>query len=206
LIEVGSLNPVQLDALREVANMGAGHAATALSAMTEQRIMITVPRLTIAPLEEVPSHLSTPEEPVAAVLMNIMGEVRGRALLVFQQGTAVRLAEILTKRAPGSCTELGALETSAIREAANILAGAYVTALGDFTGLRFLLSPPSLAIDMAQAVLTTAYAQFGSDPECVFCIETEFCMEEAGDRVKGHFLLLPDVASLETILRAARLT
>lgn len=206
MFEVKSLNPVQLDALREVANMGAGHAATALSAMTSERIMITVPRLTIAPLEEVPSHLSAPEEPVAAVLMNILGDARGRALLVFPHATALRLAEILTHKAAGSCTELRALERSAITEAANILAGAYVTALGDFTGLRFLLSPPSLAVDMAQAVLTTAYAQFGNDPECVFCIETEFCMEEARDRVRGHFLLLPDLASLETILRVARLS
>ena len=72
-----SLKPVQLDALREVANIGAGHAATALSHMTSQRIMISVPQVNIAPLEDVPNQIGATEEPVAAVLMRMMGDLSG---------------------------------------------------------------------------------------------------------------------------------
>ena len=200
-----SLKPVQLDALREVANIGAGHAATALSHMTSQRIMISVPQISITPLEEVPPHIGPPEEPVAAVLMNILGDLRGRTLLVFPKPTASRLAEILLKKAAGTCDELSELEQSAVKEAGNILSGAYMNALSDFMGLMLMPSPPSLAIDMSRAVLTTAYLQFGSDPNYVFCVETEFFMRDAGERLRGFFLLLPDIPSLQAILRAIRL-
>jgi chemotaxis protein CheC len=200
-----SLKPVQLDALREVANIGAGHAATALSQMTSQRIMISVPRIAVTPLEDVPPHIGAPEEPVAAVLMNMVGDLTGRTLLVFPKPTAIRLSEILLRARHGETDDLSDLEQSAIKEAGNILSGAYMNALSDFMGLMLLPSPPSLAIDMSRAVLTTAYLQFGSDPNFVFCVETEFFMREANERLRGFFLLLPDIPSLRAILRAVRL-
>jgi chemotaxis protein CheC len=200
-----SLKPVQLDALREVANIGAGHAATALSQMTSQRIMVSVPRLTVRPLEEVPNHIGAPEEPVAAVLVNMLGDLTGRALLLFPKPTAIRVAELLMKKASGAVHDLGMLEQSAIKEAGNILSGAYMNALSDFMGLMLLPSPPSLAIDMSRAVLTTAHLQFQADPNYVFCVETEFHLQDANERLRGFFLLLPDPPSLRVILRAVRL-
>jgi chemotaxis protein CheC len=202
--ELLTLKPVQLDALREVANIGAGHAATALSHMTSQKIMISVPRINVTPLEEVPPHIGSPEEPVAAVLMNMVGDLTGRTLLVFPKATALRLAEILLRRPAGTIEELEELPQSAIKEAGNILSGAYMNALSDFMGLMLLPSPPSLAIDMSRAVLTTAYLQFGDDPNYVICVETEFVMREANERLRGFFLLLPDLPSLRAILRAVR--
>ncbi|HET6680533.1 MAG TPA: chemotaxis protein CheC [Gemmatimonadaceae bacterium] len=203
--DIRSLKPVQLDALREVANIGAGHAATALSAMTGDTIMISVPTINIAPLEEVPPQLAEADEPVAAVLMNMMGDLTGRTLLVFPQATAIRLSELMLRRPAGSSKGLGELEQSAIKEAGNILSGAYMNALSDFMGLMLLPSPPSLAVDMSSAVLTTAYLQFGTDRDLVFCVESEFFMQELNERLRGFFLLLPDVASLQAILRAVRL-
>lgn len=199
-----ALKPMQLDALREVANIGAGHAATALSQMTGQTIMITVPTINISPLEDVPPHIGDPGEEVAAVLMNMLGDLSGRTLLVFPRATAIRMAGLLLGRAHDGSDTLSALQESAIKEAGNILSGAYMNALSDFMGLRLMPSPPSLAIDMAQAVLTTAYLQFGDDRDLVFCVETEFLMHDAAERLRGFFLLLPDVASLRAILRAMR--
>jgi chemotaxis protein CheC len=193
--ELLSLKPMQMDALREVANIGAGHAATALSQMTNQRIMISVPQISVTPLEEVSVHIGAPEEPVAAVLMNMLGDLTGRTLLVFPRNTAMRVAEMMLRK----------LEQSAIMEAGNILSGAHMNALSDFMGIMLLPSPPSLVIDMSRAVLTTAYLQFGDDPNYVFCVETEFFIMDQGKRVRGFFLLLPDAPSLKAILRAVRL-
>ena len=203
--DLRSLSAQQLDALREVANIGAGHAATALSQMTHATIMISVPRINIAPLEDVPPQISAPEEPVAAVLMNIMGDLAGRTLLVFPKPTAHRLAELMLRRPKGSSVELGELEQSAIKEAANILSGAYMNALSDFMGMMLLPSPPSLAIDMSTAVLTSTYLQFGNDYDLVFCVESSFYMKDLDEHLRGFFLLLPDLASLQAILRAVRM-
>ena len=204
--DIRSLSPKQLDALREVANMGAGHAATALSTMTGQTIMISVPTLNIARLEDVPPQISGPEEPVAAVMMHMLGDLTGRTLLVFPKPTAVRLAELMLRRPAGSSTDLGELEQSAIREAGNILSGAYMNALSDFMGMMLLPSPPSLAIDMSSAVMSTAYLQFGTDKDYVFCVESEFHMKDISEQLRGFFLLLPDFASLQAILRAVRVS
>ncbi len=200
-----SLKPMQLDALREVANIGAAHAATALSQMTEQTIMIAVPTINITALEEIQPSVAAPEEPVAAVLMNMLGDLTGKTLLVFPKSTAIRLAELLLRRPHAGGGELTELEQSAIKEAGNILSGAYMNALSDFMGLMLLPSPPSLAIDMSRAVLTTAYLQFGTDRDLVFCVETEFFMQDVNERLRGFFLLLPDMPSLRAILRAVRL-
>jgi len=199
-----SLKALQLDALREVANIGAGHAATALSQMTGGTIMISVPTINIARLEDVPPQISGPEEPVACVLMNMLGDLTGRTLLVFPKPTAIRLSELMLRRPAGSSQNLGELEQSAIKEAGNILSGAYMNALSDFMGLMLLPSPPSLAIDMSTAVLTTAYLQFGGDRDYVFCVESEFFMKDLNEHLRGFFLLLPDAASLQAILRAVR--
>ena len=201
--DIRSLKALQLDALREVANIGAGHAATALSQMIGGTIMISVPTINVSRLEEVPPQISAPEEPVAAVLMHMLGDLTGRTLLVFPKPTAVRLASLMLRR-PDSPEELGEMEQSAIKEAGNILSSAYMNALSDFMGMMLLPSPPSLAIDMSTAVLTTAYLQFGTDRDYVFCVESEFYMTDVDEKLRGFFLLLPDPASLQAILRAVR--
>ena len=198
-----SLKVLQLDALREVANIGAGHAATALSQMVGETIMITVPTITVARLEEVPVQMSDPDEPVAAVLMHMLGDLTGRTLLVLPRRTAVRLASRLLKQTQSEQT-LSEMGQSAIKEAGNILSSAYMNALSDFMGMLLLPSPPSLAVDMSEAVLTTAYLQFGTDRDYVVCVESEFVMDQTNERLRGFFLLLPDAPSLAAILKAVR--
>jgi chemotaxis protein CheC len=199
------LKDIQLDALREVANIGAGHAATALSQMIGGRIMISVPRITMTALEEVPRQLSAPEEPIAAVLMHMLGDLTGRTLLIFPTATAKRLAELMLRRPINVDEDLNDLEQSAVKEAGNILSAAYMNALSEFMGMMLLPSPPSLAVDMWSAVITTAYLQFAAEPSFVVCVESEFLMEDSAERLRGLFLLLPDPASLQAILRAVRL-
>jgi chemotaxis protein CheC len=201
--EIRALTPHQLDALREVANIGAAHAATALSQMVGQTIMISVPTINVSRLEEVPLQVHGPEEPVAAVLMHMMGDLTGRTLLLFPRQTAMRLASMLLRRAKDSDT-FSEMDQSAIKEAGNILSSAYMNALSDFMGMLLLPSPPSLAIDMSTAVLTSAHLQFGSDKDVVFCVESEFLLSESDMPMHGFFLLLPDAHSLQAILKAIR--
>jgi chemotaxis protein CheC len=204
LDDLESLTAIQLDALREVANMGAGHAATALSQMTGGTIMISVPEIQVARLEELPPELGPAEQPVAGVMMDMLGDLTGRTLLVFPKHTVMRMAELMLRRPHGSSVALGELERSAIKEAGNILSGAYMNALSDFMGMVLLPSPPTLAVDASVAVLSRDFLRISPDVERVFVVETEFVMQEIGERLRGFFLLLPDPASLQAILRAIR--
>src|SRR5919112_2367223 len=112
--DIRSLKALQLDALREVANIGAGHAATALSQMVGGTIMISVPTINVSRLEDIPPQVAEPDEPVAAVLMHMLGDLTGRTMLVFPRRVAIRLAELMLHRPAGSSKEMGALEQSAI--------------------------------------------------------------------------------------------
>src|SRR5439155_69517 len=172
--DVRDLKALQIDALREVANIGAGHAATALSQLTNRRIMISVPQINIARLEEVPDLLGDPQEVVAAVLMHMLGDLTGRTLLLFPEPVARKLCDMLLRRPSGTTTVFDALEQSCLKEAGNILSGAYMNALSDFMGMLLLPSVPSLVVDLSAAVLTTTYLNFGHERDFVFCVETEF--------------------------------
>ena len=134
-----SLKPRQMDAIREVANIGAAHAATALSQMLGATIMISVPRITVARLSEVPPVVAAPEEPVAAVLLHMLGDLSGRTLLVFPRDVALRLAAQMLRRPASTATAFGDLERSAITEAGNILSSAYLNAHSPDTGVKQLV-------------------------------------------------------------------
>jgi len=204
--EVRDLKELQLDALKEVANIGAGHAATALSQLTNRRIMINVPEIEITRLEDVPRTFGDPEAVVAAVLMHVLGDLTGRTLLLLPEANARLLCDLLIRRPAGTTESIGQLEESSLKEAGNILAGAYLNALSDFMGMMLLPSVPSLVVDLSGAVLTTAFLNFGQDRDFVFCVETNFIFTEASRNLTGHFLLLPDLASLRAIFEAIRLS
>lgn len=207
MTDIRELGALQLDGLREVASIGAGHAATALSQLTDRRIMVEVPELQVVPLESVAELTRTPDEVVAAAAMHVLGDVTGRTVQIFPGETACRLVEILM---PGSELEFpdgfGELEQSALKEVGNILVGAYLNALSDFLGVLLLPSVPGLALDLTGAVLTSAGVNPKQESDYVLCIATVFTIDEEQAQLPGHFLLLPDPGSLEVILRAIRLT
>jgi chemotaxis protein CheC len=203
--DVRALKESQLDAMREVANIGAGHAATALSQMTNRTIMISVPQVKVKPLEDACDMVGAPDDVIASVLMHMMGDLTGRAMVIFPEPAAKVLCDFLLRRERGTTKAFSEMEQSALKEAGNILASAYLNALSDFMGMMLVPSVPSLVIDLSGAVLTSAHLNFGHDRDYAFCVETSFRVEGSEEPLGGQFLLLPDAASLRSIFDAIRL-
>jgi chemotaxis protein CheC len=204
-MDVSQLKDIQLDALKEVANIGACHAATALSELTNEKVMVNVPVIRINPIEDVFSLVAKPNEVVASVLIYFLGDMTGRTLLLFPQEAAWHLTDCLMHQPLGTTKKFGELEESALKEVSNVLTCAYMNSLGDLLDLVVVPSVPSMAVDMASAVLQTVSLEFSSDKDMVVCIETEFRFVEKNTTLYGYFLLLPDPASLEVILKAIHL-
>jgi chemotaxis protein CheC len=203
-MDLRSLDSSQLDAMREVANIGAGHAATALSDMTNRVIMISVPEVSIIKLEDVDRIIGEPGDVVAAVMMKVLGDVTGRTVQIFPGPSAVKLTSLLLGgREPQFPEGFDEMHQSTLKEIGNIIVGAYLNALSDFMGMLLIMSVPAIAIDMAGAVMTTSYLNFGDAKDFVFCVNTEMLMGE--DQVRAHFLLIPDDASLGVMLREMKL-
>ena len=197
------MSTARLDALREVANIGAGHAATALSTLTGTRIMISLPMVNVVPPGDYVPELSADVE-VVAVQMGMSGSITGRTVFLLAIPAGLRLAERMLRRARGTSPSLGKLEQSALNEAGNILAGAYLTALSEFLGMRLMLSPPSLTTGPTAQALD-AFGDLHSRVESpVLCVETEFYLEEPAESLHGFFLLVPDPDAFDAIFRAVR--
>ena len=114
---------------------------------------------------------------------------------------ALEVAGMMMRR---PAVEFGVIEQSAIKEAGNILSSAYMNALAEFMGMILMPSPPSLAVDHSQAVLSSTYVEVSPTAGVVLCVESEFILTDAKTRVRGLFLLLPDPPSLAAILRSLR--
>jgi len=203
--DVRNLTARQLDALREVANIGAGHAATALSQMTDETIMISVPRLAVSDVADLKVLLSSSAEPVAAVLLRMVGDLNGLSVLTFSHTSAMRLAELMSRQPAGTFTEVGAYEQSAIQEAGNILSSAYLNALAEFMGMVLLPTPPELAVGLTHADLAERVRAASAAAAVVFVMETEFFLKDRDEPLRGLYFMLPEADALDQILHAVRL-
>ena len=201
-----SFSPARVDALKEVASIGAGHAATALSLMTGARIMIDVPMVNVGQLSELVPTIAAPDAQIVSVTMDMHGSLNGQTLLALPILTGRRLADLMLRRerrARG--TEFDRLEESALKEAGNILGGAYMTALSVFLDMQLMPSPPRFRVGTTREILDNC-TPVASPEVAVCCVETEFSFEEVGERFRGFFLLLPDGESFGAIFRAVRVS
>lgn len=201
-----TFSPQRLDALKEVASIGAGHAATALSLMTGARIMIDVPMVNVGNLSELVPGIALPDAAMVSVTMDMHGSMNGQTLLALPVVTGRRLADLMLRRERRQGTHsFDMLEESALKEAGNILGGAYMTALSDFLGMQLMPSPPRFRTGTTRQILDACDAASAPDV-AVCCVETEFSFEEIGERFRGFFLLLPDGESFSAIFRAVKLS
>jgi chemotaxis protein CheC len=201
LLNLDELTAGQMDALREVGNIGAGHGATALSQLLGKRIFITVPQANVIPLADIPKLVGDPTTLVAGLILSILGDCTGKILLIFPRDSALHLADMLLKQQVGTSRILTELGHSAIKEAGNILTGAYLSALNEFLGMLLLISVPTLVFDMAGALLASVTLGM-EDVSKVICIETRFT--DSTEVVGGYFVLVPDAVSLRAIFQAIK--
>lgn len=198
-----TLSAERVDALKEVANIGAGHAATALSLMTGARIMINVPTVNVAPLDELIPNIADSDSQIVSVLMEMHGSLHGHTLLALPLATGRRLADLMLRRERRAGGSLDVLEESALKEAGNILGGAYMTALSEFLGMSLMPSPPRLTVGTTATVMGE-HKRHAASAAAACCVETEFTFEEIGEKFRGFFLLLPDAESFGLIFAAVR--
>lgn len=197
---IKDLSPMQLDAIREVGNIGAGHAATVLSQLLKQKVAMTVPRVNILPLPEACNVVGGPEQPMVGIYLRVFGDAPSKILFLFPEDKALFVAGLLIED-PDKCRNiLGELEVSALKEIGNILTGAYVYAFSDFTGLHMISSVPAFAFDMVGAILNTILADLGQMGDYAVLIDTRLIACDLS--IDGHFFLIPVPGSLTTILEA----
>ena len=195
-MEYSNLSALQLDALKEVSNIGAGNAATALSMMIGKKVDMTVPAVNIVRLEDIVEENGECE--VAGTVVRVLGDIAGNILLVFEKPTAENIIEKLvgSKQSPES--EMG---SSVLCEIANIISASYMNAISQLTNLAMAPSVPAASYDMLGAILTTTFIESNQYDEYILDIETVF-LDDTDENIGGHFYYIPMPGSLERILES----
>ncbi|MDQ0253690.1 chemotaxis protein CheC [Evansella vedderi] len=197
------MEPKYLDVLQEVGNIGAGHAATAMSKLLNKGIDMKVPAVKVVPFKEMNDSVGDEEGVVAAIYFRIQGEASGHMFFMIQAEEASKLIQQIVGDPMIDFTlpTVNEMALSALSEVGNILAGSYLSAFSDFTGLHLQPTPPALAIDMPMAILSYGLMEFSEAGDVAILINTEINEKMENDVMgsKGHFFLLPDPDSLEQI-------
>nr|WP_207952079.1 chemotaxis protein CheC [Paenibacillus turpanensis] len=189
-----------MDVLREVGNIGAGHAATALATMLDRQVDMQVPKVSLVPFEQIAESVGGDEAVVIAIFLRVDGETPGNMFFLISPESAKLLLTSLVGVEVFPEGEYSEIELSALAEIGNILAGSYLSSLADFTHLTMAPTVPALAIDMAGAILSFGLLQFGHMGDHALLIDTMFF--DGDDKVEGHFFFIPDPDSFHKIFRA----
>jgi chemotaxis protein CheC len=199
--DLNSLKNLEKDALREIANIGAGNAATAVSQLIGTPITVNVPKVSIIRVQDLPDPLGGPETVVAGIYLKLYGDAPGKMLLCLTQDSIGPVLELMlgpSPQAPG--TALSSIQLSALQELGNILCSAYLNALARFMDMQLLPSVPALAVDMVSSILSTVLAESGERHPQALLIETQF--STLGRPIAIHLFLIPEEGSLDAMLKA----
>jgi chemotaxis protein CheC len=197
-VQLVDLNEIQIDALREVGGIGAGHAATALSQLVDRAIRLELPALEVMPISEVPSVFGGPEQLVSAVYARLSGDLSGGVLFIADQSTACAIVDLMHGNRMGVTTEIGYDEAALIKHVSTILISSYLAAIARLTHLDVLPVAPALAVDMAGALLEEAIMESGSPISHALFVRTTF-VDEA-NAIDAALFFVPDPGSLDVLL------
>lgn len=198
-LSLKELNNLHMDVLRELGNIGAGNAATALASMLNKRVDMAIPKVKILSFSEV-NDLIGAEKLVAGILLDVDGDMKATIMFLMEIEAARNLVNLLMGIPVAEGESFSEIEESALKEIGNILTGSYLSALSSLTNLTLYPSIPYLAIDMAGALVSVPAIEFGKIGDTVLYIETEFA--EGSSKVGGDFFLVPNVDSYDTILKS----
>jgi chemotaxis protein CheC len=199
---IEKITPVHLDILKEIGNIGAGHAAAALSTMLHKKMNMKVPNVRILSFDEMIDSAGGPERVVASIFLRIEGEAPGNIFFVWPLPQAANFIKQMTNETDFSFNQhpYSEMSMSALEELGNILSGSCLSSLSDFTKLHLYLLPPSLSIDMVGATISFGLIEISQVSDFAIVIDTEITEDgEQTGKINGHFFLLLDPDSFDTV-------
>lgn len=186
------------DVLKELGNIGAGNATTALAQMLHCKVDMKVPQVRLLNFNEVGEVMGGEEQIVIGIYLAVEGDITGSIMFILEKNAGQALIGKLMGVSSES-DEFGEMEVSAMKEIGNIITGAYLNSLSQLTNLKMLPSVPDLSIDMLGAILSVPAIEFGIMGDQILLIQTQFTDEVD---LNGYFIMLPDLESYQKILSA----
>lgn len=185
------------DVLKEIGNIGAGNAMTALSQMLQCKVDMKVPQVKLLEFKELGAMMGGEEQLMIGVYLAVEGDITGSIMFLLKQDSAKHLVNKIMMGMASEGPEFTEMELSAVKEVSNIITGAYLNSLSTLTNLVIYPSPPELTLDMAGAILSVPAIEFGTIGDQILLIQSQFYDEV---EIDGYFILIPDLESYQKIL------
>ncbi len=196
-IDLNNMEGVYFDVLREIGNIGAGNATTALATMIGTKVDMRVPKVGLMEFKGIGAEMGGEETIMAGIYQQIRGDISGSIMFLLEEKSARVLVSKLMGVESNSSEPFNEMEISALQEIGNIITGSYLSSLSTLTNMTIDASVPSLCIDMCEAILSVPAIEFAELGDKMLLIKTEFSDDV---KLEGYFILVPDLTSYEKIL------
>lgn len=196
-IDLDNVDSVYFDVLKEIGNIGAGNATTALAQMLNTKVDMLVPKVSLLEFSEVGSVIGGEEQIMAGIYQVVEGDVTGSIMFLLEERSAKTLVGKLMGAELDADAAFDEMGISALKEIGNIITGSYLSSLSMLTNLKIISSVPDICVDMAGAILSVPAIEFGTLGDKMLLIQTAFTDDV---KLEGYFILVPDLESYDKIL------
>lgn len=193
------MNELEMDILKEIGSIGGGNAATAMSSMLNAKVNMSLPKVVILGFNEALDYLGDPEELVAAIFVEMSGELSGIMLLILTKEFSDEVLFRMLGKVDSDFLELEEIDSSVLMETGNIVISSYITAMASLTNVNVELSVPQLAINMVGGIMSAPISLMGQHSDRIMMITGQFTID--GKALDSEMLLLPDVESLNVLMK-----
>lgn len=195
-LNLNDMSQTYFDVLKEIGNIGAGNATTALAQLLNCKVEMKVPQVKLLAFAEVGDLIGGAEQIMAGIYSGLEGDIKGSIMFLLKRKSARNLVATLMGITFES-EEFTEMEESALKEIGNIITGSYLNALSTLTNFKIYPTVPALCVDMAGAILSVPAIEFGAVGDRILLIQTQFSDELELD---GYFIMVPDLESYDKIL------
>ena len=197
-VDLNNMEGVYFDVLREIGNIGAGNATTALAQMLNTKVDMHVPKVDLLDFSQIGEAMGGEEQVMAGIYLVVEGDISGSIMFLLEKSSAKALvARLMGTGNDNPDGDFDEMELSALKEIGNIITGSYLSSLSTLTNLNIYPSPPDISIDMCGAILSVPAIEFGALGDKMLLIATEFTDDV---KLEGYFILVPDLESYDKIL------
>lgn len=193
-----NIGNTEIDALKEIGNIGAGNAASSLSKILNKKIEMDVPEAEFIPITEFGQKFGG-DKIVMSIYSPIQGDLSGETLFLFSRESAMGFVDLMMGNEMGQTKNLDELSESAFKEMANIFIGSYLNAISDMMSLKIMPGVPVVATDMVQAILDSLLMKMSEYADKVLCNKAKISIE--GHPVNGDFIFIFDLDTIKVLLQ-----
>ncbi len=187
---------LQLDIIKELANVGGGNAATSISKMIDKRVDMTVPTIDILDYNEVFEKIMAEDTMINAVIMRMMGDGEGIFLFIATEKVSMDLVNMMM---PPGIDATEEIDDSVIKELVNIVVNSYLNAISKMLNIHLIASVPSSTVDMFGAILSATYMESEQYDENVMIIKNEFIYQ--GEKIESSLYFVPKPGVLASLFK-----